>query len=171
MTKRPRARGTAASAAALPLALALALGGHPAWAQQPVPDRAVPDFDAYETTAPSDDPELEAQVRTVAAELRCPTCQAESVADSPGEISREMIGVIRSQLEEGKTPDEVKEHFVSAYGEWILLRPEPRGFNLTVYVLPWVGLLVGAGVVVHVVRKWLPGEGTEGEGSVPGPEP
>lgn len=166
MTKR--AWGGRPAIGAAVLALVFLLGGHPGWAQQPVPDRAVPDFDAYETTAPSDDRELEAQVQQVAAELRCPTCQAESVANSPGEISREMTGVIRNQLKEGKTPEEVKDHFVSAYGQWILLRPEPRGFNLTVYVLPWVGLLAGAGVVVHVVRKWLPEEEAEGEEAVRG---
>lgn len=98
--------------------------------------------------------ELDALTSSVAAELRCPVCQGLSLADSPTELSMEMKAVIREQLAEGRSPEEVKAYFVSRYGEWILLEPPASGFNLLVYVLPLVALLLGLVVVVLLVRRW-----------------
>jgi cytochrome c-type biogenesis protein CcmH/NrfF len=129
----------------------------------------VPDPAQFEANAPTDDPHLEADVRKLARQLRCPTCQALSIADSPSELAREMEGVIRMRLQEGMTPEEVRASFVDAYGEWVLLSPDPSGFNLLVYLLPLAALLLGTGIVVAGIRKWL-GEGTEGalsEGEAP----
>jgi cytochrome c-type biogenesis protein CcmH len=97
--------------------------------------------------------ELEAATRAVATQLRCPLCQGVSIQDSPSELAQEMKGVIRHQLESGRTPEQVRAYFVERYGEWVLLEPEPRGFNLLVYLLPLLGLAVGAGVVTRTVRR------------------
>jgi cytochrome c-type biogenesis protein CcmH len=120
------------------------------------PAQAVsPDPDAFQAAAPKDDAALEAEVRRLARQLRCPTCQALSIADSPSELSREMEGVIRLRLEEGASPGEIRQEFVEAYGEWVLLSPEPSGFNLLVYLLPIAVLVGGAGIVVVGMRRWL----------------
>ncbi|MEX0843160.1 MAG: cytochrome c-type biogenesis protein, partial [Gemmatimonadota bacterium] len=97
-------------------------------------------------------------------QLRCPTCQALSIADSPSELAREMEGVIRLRLQEGMTPEEVRESFVEAYGEWILLSPRPSGFNLLIYILPFAVLLLGGVIVVVGARKWLRNPAEPGEG-------
>ncbi len=99
--------------------------------------------------------QIERDVRALAAELRCPVCQGLSLQDSPSELSQEMKDVIRAQLEEGQTREQVKAYFVSKYGEWILMEPPAQGFNLTVYVLPVVGLLAGAAFVFLTARKWV----------------
>src|SRR5690606_32462384 len=81
--------------------------------------------------------------------------QGLSLQDSPSELSQEMKDVIRAQLAEGRTPEEVKAYFVSKYGEWILMEPKAQGFNLAVYLLPVVGLLAGAAFVFLTARKWV----------------
>jgi cytochrome c-type biogenesis protein CcmH/NrfF len=121
-----------------------------------------PDPTRFEANAPTDDPVLEAQVRKLARQLRCPTCQALSIADSPSELAREMEGVIRMRLQEGMTPEQVRASFVNSYGEWVLLSPDPTGFNLLVYVLPFAVLLLGAGIVTRGMRKWLAQPAVEG---------
>lgn len=98
---------------------------------------------------------IDRQVREISAELRCPVCQGLSLQDSPSELAQEMRDVVRTQLEEGKTPAEVKEYFVASYGEWILLEPTAEGFNLAVYILPIVAVLGGALLLVIVGRRWL----------------
>lgn len=97
---------------------------------------------------------LDEQVRSVAAQLRCPVCQNLSVADSPSELAQEMRGVIREQLQAGKTPEEVKAYFLSKYGDWILLSPRPRGLNLLVWMGPFAAAIVGLGVAALAVRRW-----------------
>lgn len=100
-------------------------------------------------------PDLEEQVRQIAAELRCPVCQNLSVADSPSTLAQEMRGLIREQLQQGKTPEEIRAYFVSKYGEWVLLTPKPSGFNLFVYVVPFLAAAVGVAGVLLAIRRWV----------------
>ncbi|MGH7501595.1 MAG: cytochrome c-type biogenesis protein [Longimicrobiales bacterium] len=97
---------------------------------------------------------IDVLVREVASDLRCVVCQGLSLQDSPSSLAQNMRAIIREQLEAGKTPEEVKQHFVASYGEFILLEPEARGFNLTVYVLPVLALILGAIVIAFSVRRW-----------------
>ncbi len=107
------------------------------------------------------DQELEDRVRAIASELRCVVCQNLSVADSPAEMAVQMRGIVREQLRAGKTPDEVRSYFVSKYGEWVLLAPPARGFNLAVWVLPFAALLAGLYFAVRVLRRWSGRAGDE----------
>lgn len=97
---------------------------------------------------------LEQRTSAVASELRCPVCQGLSIQDSPSELALQMRAVVRDQLAAGRTADEVKRYFVEKYGEWILLEPQARGFNVVVYVLPVAAVLLGAAAVVVAVRRW-----------------
>ena len=65
-----------------------------------------------------------------------------------------MRSVVKDQLRAGKSPDEVKAYFISKYGEWILLEPKPKGFNVLVYAMPILLVAVGLGWIVLAVRKW-----------------
>lgn len=97
--------------------------------------------------------ELNRQVRDIASSLRCPVCLGLSVQASPSDLAGDMKAVIRDMLITGRSPDEIRAYFVSRYGEWILLAPEPRGFNLLLWLVPFAALLAGAGVVCVVLRR------------------
>lgn len=97
---------------------------------------------------------LEERVKALSKHLRCPVCQGLSIQDSPSDLSIQMKGVVRDMVHAGKTDDEIKDYFVSKYGEWILLEPKPAGMNLAVYLAPFVLLIVGGGIIVVMVRKW-----------------
>jgi cytochrome c-type biogenesis protein CcmH len=101
------------------------------------------------------DPELEARVREIASKLRCPTCRALSVQDSPAGMAQEMRALIREQLKAGKTAEEVTAYFVDRYGEWILLKPKAQGFNWTVWLLPILILAGGLFFVFLTARRWV----------------
>ena len=116
----------------------------------------------------ADDASLDARTARVADQLRCPVCRSQSVLESSSTLAREMKAEIRRRLGEGQSPEEVKAYFVSRYGEWILLRPEPEGLNLVVYVVPPL-LLLGGGILVWwLVRRWRPR--TTGRPASAGPE-
>jgi len=100
------------------------------------------------------DSALEARTSEVASVLRCPVCQGESLQDSPSELAQQMRAVVKEQLREGKTPDEVKAYFVSKYGEWILLEPTKKGLNMVLWALPVVLIVGGLGLVATLVRRW-----------------
>lgn len=105
------------------------------------------------------DSALDASTRELAAQLRCPVCQGLSLQDSPSELSQQMRDLVRQQLQEGKTPDQVKQYFVARYGQWILMAPPASGFNWLVYTLPWLALAAGLVLIVVLVRRWTAPEG------------
>lgn len=102
----------------------------------------------------STDSALEARTSAVASQLRCPVCQGLSIQDSPSELAQSMRSLVRDQLAQGKTPEQVKAYFVSKYGEWILLSPPPHGFNLLAYAIPLLIVLGGGAFIVVAVRRW-----------------
>jgi cytochrome c-type biogenesis protein CcmH len=93
-------------------------------------------------------------VMEIAVQLRCVVCQNLSVADSPSETASQMRAIIRERLATGESPEQVKAYFVEKYGEWILLAPPRRGFNLLVWTLPFIGLLGGLVFLFFVTRRW-----------------
>jgi cytochrome c-type biogenesis protein CcmH len=99
-------------------------------------------------------PDLEEQTRAIAAELRCPVCQNLSVADSPSEMAQQMRALVQEQLKEGKSSEEVKNFFVSKYGDWVLLAPPARGFSLLLWVLPGVVAVLGVIFAMLWTRRW-----------------
>jgi cytochrome c-type biogenesis protein CcmH len=99
-------------------------------------------------------PDIDDQTRAIAQELRCVVCQNLSVADSPSEMAQQMRGIIREQLTAGKTPQQIKDFFVSKYGEWVLLAPTTQGFSLLVWVLPFVVLIAGVAGGLWLIRRW-----------------
>jgi cytochrome c-type biogenesis protein CcmH/NrfF len=106
---------------------------------------------------------IDRQTREISSKLRCVVCQGLSLQDSPSQLAQEMRAIVREKLEEGMTPDEVKAYFVEKYGEWVLLQPDPRGFNLLVYIMPVAILIGGAGFVFFKARSWTrrPDDGFE----------
>ena len=102
----------------------------------------------------ADAPDIDEQTRAIAQELRCVVCQNLSVADSPSEMAQQMRGIVKEQLQAGKTAQEVKNFFVSKYGEWVLLAPTAQGFSLLLWVLPFVVLIAGVGLALWLVRRW-----------------
>ena len=112
------------------------------------------------TTAAESDSALEARTTAVAATLRCPVCQGESIQDSPSELAKQMRAVVRDRLRSGETPDQVKAYFVSRYGEWILLEPTMTGLNILLYVLPVVLVIGGLALIAFLVRRWTASDST-----------
>lgn len=127
--------------------MAVALGMAPAQAPSApthsAPAQAVP-FDTV----------LEMRTTEVARGLRCPVCQGVSINDSPAELAQQFRAVVREQLAAGKSPDEVRAYFVARYGEWVLLAPDPKGFNLLAYAIPALLLIGGALGVAVLVKRW-----------------
>ncbi|MBA2286560.1 MAG: cytochrome c-type biogenesis protein CcmH [Ktedonobacteraceae bacterium] len=102
-------------------------------------------------------PTLDQRVADVASQLKCPICQGESVQDSSSELAQQMRGVIRQQLQSGRSEQQVIQYFVDRYGEQIVLAPRRQGFTLLAWLAPLVLLLTGAVLLFFVLRDWRPG--------------
>ncbi|HSC35704.1 MAG TPA: cytochrome c-type biogenesis protein [Thermodesulfobacteriota bacterium] len=87
---------------------------------------------------------LDDRVNEIAHLLMCPVCQGQSVAESNSNLAQDMRQIIRKQLEEGKSKEEVIAYFVNRYGETILASPPPRGVNWLLWLLPGLAIVFGA---------------------------
>ncbi len=61
---------------------------------------------------------------------------------------------VEKMLSEGKTKDEIFARYVNAAGVAVLATPPKRGFNLTAWLLPFVGIFVAAIFLVAKARNW-----------------
>lgn len=102
-------------------------------------------------SAPDDS--VGARAQRLTRELRCPTCQGLSVADSHDPSSEAMRTDVRERIEAGESEDEIRASYVELYGESILLRPEGGGLGVLVWGLPVAVLVAGAGGIVFAVRR------------------
>lgn len=100
---------------------------------------------------------LDQRVQNVAAQLKCPVCQGESVADSQATIAQQMRQIMREQLQSGKSEQEVVQYFVRSYGDQIVWLPLWQGFSLLAWLVPIAFLLGGAVLVCIVLREWRAG--------------
>lgn len=120
---------------ALPLALAalLALGG-------------LVLIEAIRPAAPLTPAE---QARQVAGDLRCPDCQALSVAESQTAAAAAIRQQIAELVAAGSTSAQIRQHFVERYGDWILLSPT----SPFAWWLPPAALLAGIGLLAWWLRR------------------
>ena len=65
-----------------------------------------------------------------------------------------MHQVVLARLDSGMTEAKILDAFQRQYGEMIFMSPPKRGFNLVMYFMPILGLGVGLGLVVGVVKRW-----------------
>jgi cytochrome c-type biogenesis protein CcmH len=97
--------------------------------------------------------EIEDRVRMLAHQLRCPTCQSQSVKDSDAGLSLNMKAKIRDLIHAGKSDGEILDYFVKRYGEWILRSPPKSGFNLLLWVLPVVVMIIALLVLIRSLKQ------------------
>lgn len=102
--------------------------------------------------APLSTAELEARYRVLIAELRCPKCQNQNLADSDAPIAADLRGEIRRLLEAGRSDDEIAAHLVARYGDFVLYRPAVQPTTLVLWFAPGVLVAMGLVVLVMVIR-------------------
>jgi len=110
---------------------------------------------------------LDDRVNEIAHLLMCPVCQGQSVAESNSNLAQDMRQIIRKQLEEGKSKEEVITYFVNRYGETILASPPPKGVNWLLWVLPGLAIIFGGLGIGIYLYKSQSGKGSGDSGKRP----
>jgi len=101
-------------------------------------------------STPTDD-----EVNAVAKQLYCPVCENTPLDVCPTEACRQWRDLIRTQLSQGMTQDQIKQYFVDNYGARVLGEPPRKGINWLVYIIPPIIILLGAVFLFFSFREWL----------------
>ena len=85
--------------------------------------------------------------------LRCLVCQGQSIADSNSDFASTIKLVVKDQVEEGKTKEEIYDFLISKYGEWIVYQPSLNKNNFLLWFIPYLVLALGGLVIFLIIRK------------------
>ena len=96
---------------------------------------------------------LEKRARAISKELRCVVCQNQSIDDSDAPLAKDLRMLVRANLIEGKTDQEVIDYVVSRYGDFVLLKPPVKGATIPLWLGPILFFIIGMIAIVRHFKK------------------
>jgi cytochrome c-type biogenesis protein CcmH len=103
-------------------------------------------------------PALASEARPTLADLEdeviCPVCAPQTLDQSNSAIARNMKRFIAARIVAGDTKSEIKRRLVAEFGPAVLAEPSKRGFDLLAWLLPLVGLALGAAALAFAAWRW-----------------
>ena len=86
-------------------------------------------------------------------ELRCMTCQNQSVYDSDSDFAKDIMKIIEDKFNEGKTEKEIILLLSDRYGEYILFEPLLNKRNIFLWLFPFTLLFISIVFFIYYVKK------------------
>jgi len=97
--------------------------------------------------------EIDARAKEVGRALRCVVCQNQSIEDSEAPLAADMRRLVRVQIEQGKTNDEIINFMRVQYGDYVLLKPPVQRNTWLLWGLPLLLVLTGLIWVARLSRR------------------
>jgi len=102
-------------------------------------------------------------VSRIADNLMC-TCGCPHIIGQCGDecsVAPQLVHEISELVSAGNTEEEVYKVFEDKYGLRVRAVPKAEGFNLLVWVMPFVGLLAGVVVIFFVIKRLKPDDSNQ----------
>lgn len=99
------------------------------------------------------DENLNNKIKKLTLELRCMTCQNQSVYDSDSEFANDIKNIVKEKFNEGLNEKEIKMFLTDRYGEYILFKPYFNLKNMLLWIFPFLILLVSLGLFARNLKK------------------
>jgi cytochrome c-type biogenesis protein CcmH len=90
------------------------------------------------------------RARNLYTQVRCPTCQGQSIEDTNTEHAKMLREYIDAQIIEGKTDEEILENIRVGYGEFIVFKPKFSYHTLMLWIIPVLALF---GLLILIRRR------------------
>ena len=90
----------------------------------------------------------EARARAIADDLRCLTCQNQTVDDSDSDFAITIRSLIREQITNGKSDDDILNYLRQRYGDYILFSPPLNRLTMALWFAPFILLILGLGITI-----------------------
>jgi len=96
---------------------------------------------------------LDYKVKKLTLELRCMTCQNQSIYDSDSDFAQDIKILVEDKFKEGLDDKEIKLFLTERYGEYILFKPYFNIKNLLLWLFPFILLLFSMGFLIKNLKK------------------
>ncbi|MEL7374114.1 MAG: cytochrome c-type biogenesis protein, partial [Pseudomonadota bacterium] len=100
-----------------------------------------------------EDDAMQARYQRLIAEVRCLTCQNQSIKDSNAPLARDLRAVVREQMEAGASDAEIYAFLQARYGDFALYKPPFSARTALLWLSPVVLVALGGFAIVRVVRR------------------
>ncbi len=94
------------------------------------------------------------RAEALSRQLRCPTCQGQSVRDSNAPAAEAIRAEIRRRVDEGQADEEILAYIDGQFSDSLLLTPPRSGLGALVWILPVAALVVAVAGLAVVFRRW-----------------
>ena len=96
---------------------------------------------------------IDTKVKKLTLELRCMTCQNQSIHDSDSDYSKDIKIFVKKKFEEGLNEKEIKKILTDRYGEYILFKPYFNSKNLFLWLFPFILLILSIIILLKNSKK------------------
>jgi cytochrome c-type biogenesis protein CcmH len=97
--------------------------------------------------------EQEARYQKLTNELRCVVCQNQNVADSNAELAQDVRNLVRTQISEGQTDEQITAFLVERYGDFVLYNPPLTEKTYILWLGPFILMLLAFIILMFVIRR------------------
>ena len=98
---------------------------------------------------------MDDKVKKLTLELRCMTCQNQSIHDSDSDFSKDIKKIVKEKFEEGLNEKEIKEFLTTRYGEYILFKPYFNSKNLVLWLFPFILVIISILALIKTSKKTI----------------
>ena len=96
---------------------------------------------------------IDNKVKKLTLELRCMTCQNQSVYDYDSDYYRDIKIFVKEKFEEGLNEKEIKKILTKRYGEYILFKPYFNSKNLFLWLFPFILVILSIVILLKNSKK------------------
>ena len=94
-----------------------------------------------------------ASLTDIESDVMCVTCR-EPLIEAQSPQAYEERGYIRTLIAQGMDKQQIERALVAQYGPAVLGKPPASGFDLTVYLLPAVAVVLALAITAIVLPRW-----------------
>ena len=84
------------------------------------------------------DASIDDKIKKITSNLRCMTCQNQTIYDSEADFSQNIRQIVRQKLIESQSEKEIINFLVARYGEYIVFTPQLNRRNIFLWAFPFV---------------------------------
>jgi len=99
------------------------------------------------------DPAQQARYERVIRDLRCLVCRSETIADSNATLASDLRRQVREMMAAGKSDDEIFQHMVDRYGDYVLYKPPMAPRTWLLWGAPILLLIGGGAIAAFVIAR------------------
>jgi cytochrome c-type biogenesis protein CcmH len=81
---------------------------------------------------------IDDKVKKITSNLRCMTCQNQTIYDSDADFSKNIKQIVRQKIIDNQSEKEIIDFLVARYGEYIVFKPQFNRRNIILWTFPFL---------------------------------